>query len=122
MKSGSRALSSKKPDQIWLASGLSVAVAFCVVVEARADAATTDTTSKTVVAPLIISGNSSASDNAQNSALIAEIIRLLDAKADASVVKSYIQNAPMAFSPTASELKTLQERGAQPEILIALLQ
>src|SRR5437773_4050482 len=76
------------------------------------------------VQPLILSGRSAAGERAPEkiSPLVAEIIRLVDAKIAPAVVKAYIQNAPMAYNPTAAELIALQERGVGTEVLMALLQ
>jgi len=46
----------------------------------------------------------------------------LDAKASPPVIKAFIQNALMAYNPTAAELITLKEHGAEADILVALLQ
>jgi uncharacterized membrane protein YgcG len=53
---------------------------------------------------------------------ITEIIKLVDAKVSAAVIKAFIQNATMAYNPTAAELIALKEHGAEADIMLALLQ
>src|SRR5580765_6561087 len=107
MKSGSGELVSKMRGHRWLASGLIIIAAFGAIAKAGAGAAAAEKagTSEAVAQPLIMSGKSSASEPASEkiSPVISEIIKLLDAKADPSVVKAYIQNASMAYNPTAGE-------------------
>jgi hypothetical protein len=76
-----------------------------------------------VVPSLILSGRSGADKTpARISTSIEEIIKLLDAKASPPVIKAFIQNALMAYNPTAAELIALKEHGAESDILVALLQ
>src|SRR5258706_5642106 len=76
-----------------------------------------------VVPSLILSGRSGADKTpAKISTSIEEIIKLLDAKASPPVIKAFIQNALMAYNPTAAELIALKDHGAEADILVALLQ
>src|SRR5882672_5354433 len=80
-------------------------------------------TTNPVVPSLILSGRSGADKTpAKISTSIEEIIKLLDAKASPPVIKAFIQNALMAYNPTAAELIALKEHGAEADILVALLQ
>ena len=53
---------------------------------------------------------------------IADIVRLVDAKVDAEVIKTYVRNSPTAYNPSATEIIALKNRGVGPEILTAMLQ
>jgi hypothetical protein len=53
---------------------------------------------------------------------VADIVKLVDAKVDAEVIKTYIKNSPMAYNPNATEIIALKDRGVAPEILTAMLQ
>src|ERR1043166_1547312 len=75
-----------------------------------------------VAQPLILCGKSSRAEAHKISPFITEVIRLVDAKVDAAVIKAYIHNAQMTYNPTAMELITLQQHGAGTETLLALVQ
>ena len=47
---------------------------------------------------------------------------LLDAKVDPAVIKEYIKSSPTAYSPSASEIIVLKQRGVPDDILSALLE
>jgi hypothetical protein len=85
---------------------------------AQAALAVTPTTN---VPPLILSGRQSARPAGTYSAGIADIIKMLDAKVDAQVILTYIQNSPIPYNPDATELIALKEHGASTELLVALL-
>lgn len=53
---------------------------------------------------------------------VADIVKLVDAKVDATVIQSYVQNSPTAYNPSATEIIALKGRGVGPEILTAMLQ
>src|SRR5664279_4105726 len=53
---------------------------------------------------------------------VADIVKLVDAKVDPEVIKTYIKNAPTAYNPNATEIIALKNRGVAPEILTAMLQ
>jgi hypothetical protein len=79
------------------------------------------------VAPTVsrVSQDASPGQNAPAaifSAGVADILKMVDAKVDAEVVKAYIQNSPIAYSPSAAEIIALKNRGVGPEILTAMLQ
>jgi hypothetical protein len=93
---------------------------FTAVVFSLAQAALAATTA-TTVPPLILSGRQSDRPAGTYSAGVTEIIKMLDAKVDASVILAYIQNSPVPYNPDASELIALKEHGASTELLVALL-
>jgi hypothetical protein len=53
---------------------------------------------------------------------IHDIVKMVDAKVDMDVVKVYIRNSPVPYSPNAEEIIALKKRGVPDEILTALLQ
>jgi hypothetical protein len=53
---------------------------------------------------------------------IADIAKMVDAKVDAEVIKTYVRNSPTAYNPSATEIIALKDRGVGPEILTAMLQ
>ena len=53
---------------------------------------------------------------------VADIVKLVDAKVDVEVVKTYIKNSPTAYNPNATEIIALKDRGIAPEILTVMLQ
>jgi hypothetical protein len=59
---------------------------------------------------------------ARSSPGVADIVRMVDAKVDAEVIKTYIKNSPTAYNPNATEIIALRDRGVGPEILTAMLQ
>jgi hypothetical protein len=75
------------------------------------------------VPPLILSGRSEADRKEQKiSTSVGEVLKLLDAKISPSVIKAFIKTAPMPYQPTAAELITLNEHGAEADVLVELLQ
>ena len=72
--------------------------------------------------PSLIADNTSASQAAPHVSLaIVEILKLVDAKVDPAVIKSFIESSPIAYQPTANDLIVLKQNGASPEVLQALL-
>ena len=53
---------------------------------------------------------------------VADIVKMVEAKVDAEVIKTYIQNSPTAYSPSATEIIALRDHGVAPDILTAMLQ
>jgi hypothetical protein len=53
---------------------------------------------------------------------IADIVKMVDAKVDAEVLKAYIKDSPAAYNPGASEIISLMQRGVPADVLTALLQ
>ena len=53
---------------------------------------------------------------------IVDIAKLVDAKVDVEVIKTYIKNSPTAYNPTATEIIALKNHGVGPEILTVMLQ
>src|SRR6516165_6587088 len=54
---------------------------------------------------------------AGHSAGVSDILKMLDAKVDLEVVKTYIKNSSIAYNPTAEDVVTLKQRGVPDEIL-----
>lgn len=82
---------------------------------------TSPNNSRALLPPLILSGKQSTRPPGTYSPAIAEIVKMLDAKVDAQVILSFIQNSPIPYNPEATELIALQEHGASTEMLTALL-
>lgn len=59
---------------------------------------------------------------ARYSAGIGDIVKLVDAKVDPEVIKTYVNNSPTAYNPSASEIIALKDRGVGSDILTAILQ
>ena len=53
---------------------------------------------------------------------VADIVKLVDAKVDLEVIKTYIKSSPTAYNPSATEIIALKDQGVGPEILTAMLQ
>lgn len=56
------------------------------------------------------------------SAGVADILKMVDAKVDPEVIKTYINNSPTAYNPSASEIIALKDRGVGSDILTAMMQ
>jgi hypothetical protein len=63
-----------------------------------------------------------AAPAARYSSSVADIVKLVDAKVDAEVIKTYVRNSPTAYNPSAMEIIALKDRGVGSEILTAMLQ
>src|ERR1043166_2207922 len=57
----------------------------------------------------------------QFSAGIPEILKMVDAKVEASVIAAYIDSSPTAYKPSASEIIALKDRGVPSEVIAAML-
>ena len=53
---------------------------------------------------------------------VADILKMVDAKVDPEVIKTYINNSPTAYNPSATEIIALKDRGVGSEILTAMMQ
>jgi hypothetical protein len=53
---------------------------------------------------------------------VADIVKMVDAKVDPEVVKTYIQNSSTAYNPSATEIIALKDHGVGSDILTAMLQ
>src|SRR5437660_9592948 len=76
---------------------------------------------------LICSGRdvSSASESGisiRYSAGIADILKMVDAKVDAEVIKAYVKSSPILYNPNAAEIIALKDHGVSSDVLVALLQ
>src|ERR1017187_5252541 len=99
----------------WLLAG---ALVLCAPITSRAINATTP-------AAAVGSQGEAAAQTApatRYSPGIADIVKLADAKVDAEVIKTYINNSPTAYNPSATEIIALKDRGVGPDILTAMLQ
>src|SRR5439155_9428001 len=47
---------------------------------------------------------------------------LVDAKVDVEVIKAFVKNSAIPFSPSAAEIIALREHGVPPEVIVAMLQ
>ena len=52
---------------------------------------------------------------------IADILKMLDAGVSTEIVKAYIENSPVAYNPSATEIITLKDRGVPADLLSAML-
>ena len=53
---------------------------------------------------------------------VADIVKLVEAKVDPEVIKTYVTSSPTAYNPSATEIIALKDHGVAPEILTAMLQ
>lgn len=53
---------------------------------------------------------------------VRDVLKLLDAKVEPSVINSYIKSSTVAYNPTATEIIALKEHGVSDDIIMALLQ
>jgi hypothetical protein len=79
------------------------------------------------VGPTILAGSQDASaapgaPAPRFSAGVADILKMVNAKVDAEVIKTYINNSSTAYNPSATEIIALKDRGVAPEIITAMLQ
>jgi hypothetical protein len=110
------------PQNLWrlrLSGGLTIIALLCGLAKTHAEASVGVAP---VAQPLILSGKSLRPDGEKISAFVTEVIRLLDAKLDAAVIKAYIGNTAITYNPSATELIVLQQHGAGADTLIALMQ
>src|SRR6266568_860276 len=85
-----------------------------------------------VASAIEVTGTASAGLNANGAAQgavtlgyspgIGEILKMVDAKVDVTVVKAYIKNSPTAYNPNANEIIALKQRGMGDDIITALIQ
>src|SRR5262249_34386762 len=57
-----------------------------------------------------------------SSPAVSDVVKMVDAKVDASVIKAYIQNSTTTFNPSASELIALKNHGVPDDVLTAMLE
>src|SRR5438094_6619934 len=53
---------------------------------------------------------------------IGDILKMVDAKVDVTVIKAYIKNSPTAYNPNANEIIALKQRGVGDDIITGLIQ
>jgi len=53
---------------------------------------------------------------------IGEILKMVDAKVDVTVITTYIRNSPTAYNPNANEIIALKQRGVGDDIITTLIQ
>ena len=105
-------------------------VAICLVTVGVAIAAVThplraaDTPANKPAAAIIITNKTESSVPARTpylSAGLPEIVKMHQAGVDASVLLAFVQNAPVAYHPSAKEIIYLRDQGLSSEIISALL-
>jgi hypothetical protein len=57
-----------------------------------------------------------------SSPAVTDVVKMVDAKVDPSVIKAFIQNSTTTFNPSASDLIALKNHGVPDEILTAMLE
>ena len=57
----------------------------------------------------------------QFSAGVSEILKMVDAKVEGSVILAYIESSPTAYNPSASEIIMLKDRGVPSEVIAGML-
>src|SRR5262249_44112042 len=55
-----------------------------------------------------------------NSAGVSDVLKMVDAKVDAGVIKAYIQNSSTAYNPSANEIVALKQHGVSDDVLTAM--
>jgi hypothetical protein len=53
---------------------------------------------------------------------VADIVKLVDAKVEPEVIKTYIKSSPTAYNPSATEIIALRDKGAGSDVLTAMLE
>src|SRR5882672_7712333 len=53
---------------------------------------------------------------------LGDILKMVDAKVDATVITTYIKNSPTAYNPNANEIIALKQRGVGDDIITTLIQ
>jgi hypothetical protein len=53
---------------------------------------------------------------------IRDVLKMVDAKVDAEVIKTYIKNSSTAYNPNASEIIALKEHGVPDELITGLIE
>ena len=66
-------------------------------------------------------GTASATVTVGYSQGIPEILKMVDAKVDAGVIKAYIKNSTVPYHPTATDIIALKDRGVGDDIVTALI-
>ena len=56
------------------------------------------------------------------SAGVAEILKMVDAKVDIEIIKTFIRNSPVPYNLSSSEIIILKDRGVPNEVLAIILQ
>lgn len=57
-----------------------------------------------------------------SSPAVSDVVKMVDAKVDPTVIKAFIQNATTTFNPSASDLIALKNHGVPDDILTAMLE
>ncbi len=71
--------------------------------------------------PMIIPGKKLSPAEGVHSAAVDELLAMLDAKIDTSVILAFISNSPIPYEPSGNELIALTEHGASVDLLLAIL-
>lgn len=57
-----------------------------------------------------------------SSPAVSDVVKMVDAKVDPTVIKAFVQNATTTFNPSANDLIALKNHGVPDEILTAMLE
>src|SRR5215831_5090758 len=90
----------------WLATSLAVFTGFASVTFTPSFA---QTETESTQSPAVATGPVSTGLQLSYSPGLRDILKMLDAKVDVEVIKAYIKSAPIAFSPSASEIIALKQ-------------
>jgi len=70
---------------------------------------------------VMASASESGASVRQYSPGISDVVKMVDARVDAEVIKAYIQSSTIAYHPSAAEIIALKDHGVSADILTALL-
>src|SRR5437870_3331806 len=89
--------------------GVALAMAFSLLIAAALSTQVAKAeldTARTIAAPLFAPP-------------VADVLRLVEAKVDPEVIRTYIKNSATGFSLTASDIIALRERGVPDDLVVA---
>ncbi len=105
-----------------LARGLILAAALAgTTLGWRASAAIVAADSSTPGA-IVIRGTDSSGAPSNLSSGVSDVLKMVQAKVDPEVIKTYVKNSPIAYNPSATEVISLKEHGVSDDIVTALMQ
>src|SRR5439155_24546142 len=109
-------LKNRRPTRALLTIGVA---AFIPLFTPGASAITVGATAEAGVA---VNEGANGAAAIQFSPGIADVLKMVDAKVDAGVIKAFVNNSTVAYSLRASEIIALKQRGVGDEIITALIQ
>ncbi len=68
------------------------------------------------------SGTEAADATVHFSPGIADVVRMVEAKVDPTVIRTYIKNSKIRYNPTAEEIIILKQKGVPDDVLTALIE